>query len=82
MGALIFYGIWSLGMVFFQTEIGQQFTNTYNIIIITFDQLSWYWFPIEIQRMLPTIIINVHEPVTIECFNIVACNRDQFKKVE
>lgn len=77
----IFYGFWVFGLAFFSTELGQQCTNESGKTIDTFNQLRWYLFPIEIQRLMPTIMIGVQQPFVIESFGIVSSNRDQFKKV-
>lgn len=77
----ILYGFCGFGLVFSTCEIGQRFTKAFDEIDREIEQLDWYLFPIEIQRILPTIIINAQEPIVIECFGIISCNRDQFKKV-
>lgn len=77
----IFYGAWVFGLVLFSCEMGQRFTNLFERITDRFGQLNWYLFPIEKQRMLPTIIINAQEPIIFECFGLINGSRDQFNKV-
>lgn len=62
-------------------EIGQQFTNTLGEIIYEIEQLDWYLFPAEVQRMLPTIITGVQKPIVVGCFGVCYSSREQFKKV-
>lgn len=68
-------------MVFFSCEIGQRFTNSFEDIDNKVDQFSWNLFPIKIQRMLPTLMINLQQPFEIMCFGSTACIRETFKKV-
>ena len=44
-------------------------------------QLDWYTFPSEIQRMLPTLMINAQQEVNIKGFGNVLCTRETFQKV-
>lgn len=69
------------GFVFAACEIGQRLTDTIYEIVHELEQLHWYLFPIEVQRMLPTIMMNAQKPVIMGCFGIAASSRDQFKKV-
>lgn len=61
-------------------NIGQSLTNASEEIIKEFELLGWYLFPIEAQRLLPTILIIVQEPIAVGCFGIIVASRDQFKK--
>lgn len=78
---LITYGVIFFGLIFTACEIGQRITNIFNGIIHDIEKLDWYLLPIEIQRILLTIIINAQVPIVIECYGIVAASRDRFKKV-
>lgn len=77
----IFLFLIVFGMVFFPCEVGQQITDTFNDINDKFEQLDWYLLPIEVQRMLPTILVGLQKPIVLGCFGIVSGSRDQFKKV-
>lgn len=77
-----FYGLLVFGLAFFSCEVGQRVSNMHEEIADRFDQLKWYLLPIKLQRLLPTIIINVNEPVVIECFGVLDGTREQFKKVK
>lgn len=77
----IFYGCWVFGLAFFSCEVGQQFTNSFERVTDRLDRLNWYLFPIKVQQLLPTILINTQEPIVIGCFGLMNGSRDQFKKV-
>lgn len=74
----IFY---SFGVVCLVCEIGQQISNAYDDIDDIINQLDWYLFPYQIQRMLPMVFINSQESVTLQCFGSISCDRDNSKKV-
>lgn len=69
-------------MVFFACEIGQRFSNAYEKIDDQTGELNWYMLPMEIQRMLTTIMINTQQPIFVKCFGSTACSRETFKKVK
>ena len=47
-----------------------------------YQRIDWYTFPLDIQRMIPTILIGAQEPVILRGFGNVTCTRDAFKKVK
>ena len=75
------YGCWSFMTVFFASEIGQRLTDGFADIANKIYKIDWYLLPMEIQRMLPTIMINTQQPTFIECFGSLTCSRDTYKKV-
>lgn len=77
----IFYGVTIFMVVFFSCEIGQRVTNLFEEITDRFDQLNWYLFPLKVQRLLPTIMINMNEAIVIGCFGLMQGNRNQLKNV-
>lgn len=44
-------------------------------------QLDWYLFPIELQRVLPTVMQSTQKPVVMKCFGNILYSRKQFRKV-
>lgn len=44
-------------------------------------QHEWYLFPSNVQKMLPLILLYAQQPVNINCFGSIPCNRETFKKV-
>ena len=77
----ILCGFWGTIIVFAACELGQRFSNAFIEIDDLIGQHDWYLFPIDIQQMLPTVIINVQEAIEVKFFGSVACCREQFKKV-
>lgn len=81
MTIIISYGSYGFGLVFTVCELGQRVSHSFTEINSIVDQLDWYLFPNEIQKIMPIIINNVQQPIEIECFGDVRCNRKSFKKV-
>lgn len=77
----VFYGFWAIILVFTTCECGQQFCDAFGNLNYSLGQLGWYFLPIEIQRLLPMIIINSQQPMLVKCYGNISCERDTFKKV-
>lgn len=77
----LFYASYSFGPIFLACEVGQHLSDTAEGIDNMIEQFDWYLFPLQQQRMLCTILIDVQEPVVIACFGDVSCSRETFKKV-
>lgn len=77
----IFYASFAFGYVFITCELFQRLTDGFDEINDAVDQLKWYQFSNEIRKMLPTLLINVQQPVFIKCFGSISCSRETFKKV-
>ena len=77
----IFSGFWATNLVLAACELGQRFSDTFCEIEYSIADLHWYFLPINIQRMLPTITVYAQEPFVVNFFGSVVCCRDQFKKV-
>lgn len=80
--ALIIEIIYQFGAVFVVYEIGEQLKNIFIQIDDLFEQLKWYLFPIDVQHILPIVIANVQQEITIKCFGSFPCARETFKKVK
>lgn len=78
---LILDGIFAFTTVLIACELGHRMNSSFERIVFTIEQLDWYLFPIEVQRMLPMIIAIAQQPVTLECFGSIMCNREVFKNV-
>lgn len=74
-------GLLGLAMVFIACELGERLNGAFEKIDVTIDKFDWYLFPIEIKRILPMIMANAQQPVSLECFGSIACNREVFRKV-
>lgn len=77
----IFYGLWASGSVFFSCELGHRFSDAVDGVNDEFCKTKWYLFPIEIQRLLPTLMLCIQKPVAIKCFGNVRASREQYKMV-
>lgn len=71
----------AFGWLLTSCEIGERFESKFNEIGNVIDQFKWYSFPIEVQQMLPIIILITQQPVTLEVFGSISCLRESFKKV-
>lgn len=74
-------GIFGLATIFSASELGQRMNDAFEEIDLSIDQFNWYLFPIGIQRLLPMIIANAQQTVSMECFGSIVCTRDVFKNV-
>lgn len=45
-------------------------------------ECDWYEFPLEIQRILPTVFLLGQQPVLLKGFANLICTREAFKKVD
>lgn len=71
----------ALLLVLFTCEAGQQFSNAFSKVDDIVCQLNFYLLPIEIQRMLPILIMYAQEPLVVVFFGSLSGTREQFKKV-
>lgn len=72
---------YSFGTVFLACDFGQRMTNAFADINMMIGQFNWYLFPLEIKKMLPTIIMSAQEPVVLEVFGSIACSREAYHQV-
>lgn len=78
---LIIYGFYSFGVVFAVCEWGQSVTNAFEEITDEIETFDWYLFPLELQRMLPMILMVAQQSVEFECFGSISIRREYFRKV-
>lgn len=78
---IISYACYSFGLVLLACELSQRVTLAFDEISDITDQLDWYLFPNELQRILPIFLIGVQEPVNFYCFASITCSRATFKSV-
>lgn len=71
----------SYAMIFVLCEFGQRVNAVFEEMCIVFDQMRWYLFPIGIQKLLPTVLVVAQEPIGLNMFGSIACNRRTFKEV-
>lgn len=78
---MIFFSSGAMATVFVACELGQRISNASIEINDVFDQFNWYLFPVEIQRILPTAILYVQQPIEVKFFGSSSCSREQAKRV-
>lgn len=71
----------AFGVVFLVCELSQRICDYFNSIDMMIGKWNWYLLPIEIQRILPLILIVVQQPFKFIGFGSVSCSRETFKKV-
>lgn len=67
--------------IFIACELSQRVETAFEEIVVDIEQLQWYLLPKKLKQTLPIVIIIVQQPVSLECFGSISCNRDVFKKV-
>lgn len=70
-----------LGSVCLACEVGQRFENLFEDVNAHLYQLDWYLFPMKVQQMMPTVLINAQKPVIMGLFGIINANRIQCQRV-
>lgn len=73
--------IWAYLWIFCICFFGERVTNAFEDLEHTVYQCDWYLFPREIQKFVPTIMINVQQPVNIRIFGKFNCTLRTFKQV-
>lgn len=62
---------------------GEKVTTQFDKVNYSIDQCSWYEFPMEMQRILPMMLMMAQKPVFIEAAYLnIGCSREQLKKVK
>lgn len=59
----------------------ERLTNSSDKIDNRISQFSWYLFPIELRRALPTVMLCTQHSFVIKCFGNVLCAREQIRKI-
>lgn len=77
----MFCGFWAFCLVLVICEAGQKLSDSFEEVEDDFGQIDWYLLPLEIQRMLPTILIYLQDPMVVRFFGSLTCCRELFKNV-
>lgn len=72
---------WSFLFVLAVCEFGQRVSNAFIEIDSNIDQLDWYLFSLEMQKMLIILMIIAQKPVRLDVFGNISCDREDFKAV-
>lgn len=79
---IISYAFYAFGTLLISCDLGERLSNSYSGIMKKIEQFEWYLFAIELQKILPIIMIAAQQPVEIECFGSISCSHETFKKVK
>lgn len=77
----IFYASYAFGIMLFICELGQRLNNAFVEIGDEIELFQWNLFPIEIQKMLPTVLVATNRPIVLEFFGSISGTRETFKEV-
>lgn len=67
--------VWAFVFIFIYCEFGERVNYGFTEVYDTICHFDWYSLPMEIQKMLPTIIIASQEPINLHGFGDVKCSR-------
>ena len=81
LGISIIDTIAAIMLMFVICELGQRVSNAFDEIGDEFDKFNWYRFPNEINRLLPMLMAETQESVTLEVFGSLTCCRIVLKSV-
>lgn len=69
---------WSFALFLISCEIGERAINECNKIEYEIYEFDWYTFPIEIRKILPTLILVAQEKCVVKLFGSNAVCRNTF----
>lgn len=69
-------------MMFLFCYFGDDVTRRYGDVLYSLFRAKWYYYPIEMQRNIVTIMIVAGKPVHVRGLGIVYCTRELFKQVK
>lgn len=62
-------------------EMGERVCGMFSAVDETMDEIDWYLYPIEVQRMLPAIMIVAQKSIYVEFFGSITASRETFQQV-
>lgn len=62
-------------------EMGERVCAMFGAVDETLEEMDWYLYPNEVQRMLPAIMIVAQKPIYVQLFGSTTASRETFKKV-
>lgn len=72
---------YAFGALLMTCELCQRINLTFDECSEMIEQLQWYLFPPEIQRIFPTILNFAQQSIEINCFGSMTSDRETFKYV-
>lgn len=73
--------IGSVGFVFVCCEFGHKLSYAFEEIDHVITQLDWYKFPLQLEKLLPILVVCAQQPADLRVFGSVSCAREDFKTV-
>lgn len=73
--------MYSFGLICIYCELCERIRYGFKEISNAIYNLDWYTYPLEVQRMLPTIVNYAQQSVELEAFGNIPFTRDTFKRV-
>lgn len=74
----VFHAFFTVGLV---CEMGERVCDMFSAIDETMDEIDWYLYPIDVQRMLPAIMIVAQKQIYVEFFGSITASRETFRQV-
>lgn len=74
----VFHAFFTVGLA---CEMGERVCGMFGSIEETMDEIDWYLYPIEVQRMLPAIMMVAQKSIYVEFFASATASRETFSKV-
>lgn len=71
----------SFGILFVACELPGRLSDRFDAINSQINKFNWYLFPLKMQQILPVVMIYAQQPVYLECFGSIPCDRETFKRV-
>lgn len=71
----------SFGLNFFFCEFGSRISGQFEELGDVIYQSAWYSYPLDVQRLLPTILIAAQDPFIVSVFGNISCTREAFINV-
>lgn len=72
---------WTFASIFFYCHFGEMVSHQFNAFCDELYQRNWYFYSIEMQRVLAIFMIDAGQTVFLQGYANVVCNRDAFKNV-
>lgn len=78
---LVFYLMYTIGLLFLYCEFGQQIVNRFNTLYDDTCQFKWEMLPLGLQKSWLIVLAATQQPVQLVGFgNIISC-RETFQRV-
>lgn len=71
----------TLGQIFLFCYFGDLLTDNFKKVNDMFYQWNWYFLPLDIKRLMPTILCAANYPDYLRGFGNISGTRERFKKV-